>query len=1151
MVGGLMAKFGGMHRASASCLAGLLLIVTASGGRAADPFREQVEPFLKTFCHECHNQERAEAELNLMRYASASALTDDFRQWEHVVTFLKSGEMPPAKAKQPTAAERADILRVIADLMRTESRRLAGDPGIVLPRRLSNAEYNYTIRDLTGVDIRPADSFPVDPASGEGFSNTGEALTMSPSLFKKYFAAAQHVAEHVDFTPSGWSFAPYPVATYADQKKLHEQAILDFYNRHDVNYEAYLAAAWRYRGLLPAGRPANEPAGRPTIEDWAVRQKLSPKYLRSLWETLSGDPAESVFYTRWLRQRWQALPPPGPSANPDVSPRPPQELQSLAGDLRKLGLMLCPLETQAIVSHAGNAPIQHIERRQQTAAARDTFNANLLTAARRYHFEFRDLNKKESIRIVLDVSAVESGDAGGAGGAGREGGSGDTGVSTGGFVILKDLNFSTANSDGYKPNDDKRNSPLVDVLQKHAPDQLVKLIVGKHPSGDVFDPKSVVVPLNSSIELEIPTAAFANEKSINLYVDARLDREHTPSGMARFALRDRRSDGTGKGLEEFPFPLVNPDHASAGRLRESCQSLCAVVPNRFFYVDETRGLSAGFHLIEGFFRDDQPLCRHVLSDGENRELDRLWDELSFGTQIAERMLRGFVFFERSERNFMKHPDFDSFKEEDPELATVASVLRLEQAYFQRSGVKGTEEDLVKHPIHTFFAEIRRGLEQRSEQLKAAQPGYLRQLETFAESAYRRPLTDPEREQLQNFFHKLCAQEEFGIEKAVRASIVRILVSPHFCYRIDPPPPGQSVQPLSDLALASRLSYFLWSSQPDGELLAVAKAGKLHEDAVLRAQTRRMLKDPKVAGFALEFFGPWLRYRDFPGQESVSREVFPAFDAALKQAMFEEPTRLATHLIRRDRPVTGLLNGDTTLVNKRLAQHYGLSFPSESGDEWREVAGLHQQGRSGLLGMAVFLTKNSQPQRTSPVKRGFWVVHHLLGEHIPAPPADVVALPAKETDTNGKTIRQLLASHTDDAKCARCHVRFDSIGLAMEGFDAIGRSRTKDLAGRPADNLVELPSGGKAHGVPEYSQYLVSQRADDFTGTLGRKFLGYALGRSLQLSDQPLLDAMQTKLRAHDYRFGILFETVVTSPQFRNQRCRDFSTAHFRTEVPGD
>jgi hypothetical protein len=308
----------------------------------------------------------------------------------------------------------------------------------------------------------------------------------------------------------------------------------------------------------------------------------------------------------------------------------------------------------------------------------------------------------------------------------------------------------------------------------------------------------------------------------------------------------------------------------------------------------------------------------------------------------------------------------------------------------------------------------------------------------------------------------------------------------------------------------------------------------------------MLKDEKVHGFAQEFFGQWLGYRDFDQKESVDRNVFRDFDEPLKQAMFEEPTRLASHLIRNDLPVTQLLDSNTTFVNGRLARHYGLPVNGNQ-DEWLMVDGMAGQGRGGLLGMAVFLTANSQPQRTSPVKRGFWVVHKVLGEHIPAPPADVVALPAKETDTNGKTIRELLALHVEDVKCARCHVRFDSVGISMEGFDPIGRKRTKDLAGRTVDDVVRLNDGSESRGVPDFVRYLVRNRRDDYVKTLCRKMLGYALGRSLMLSDEDLLEEMRNALDKNGDRFVPLIETIVLSPQFRTQRCRDFSVARYREE----
>jgi hypothetical protein len=363
-------------------------------------------------------------------------------------------------------------------------------------------------------------------------------------------------------------------------------------------------------------------------------------------------------------------------------------------------------------------------------------------------------------------------------------------------------------------------------------------------------------------------------------------------------------------------------------------------------------------------------------------------------------------------------------------------------------------------------------------------------------------------------------------------------------RFTAPAAGDSVAPLPDLALASRLSYFVWAGPPDEELLALAKADRLRDPATLRQQVRRMVRDPKVSRFAQEFFGQWFGYRDFPSREPVNRAVFPAFDDALKQAMFEEPTRLITHLIREDRPITELLNGDASVVNGKLARHYGLPVSDEN---WQVVTGLRDKGRGGLLGMAVFLTANSQPQRTSPVKRGFWVVHKVLGEHIPPPPPDVAVLPAKETEA-GKTVRELLKLHVEDAKCASCHRRFDPVGLAMEGFDPIGRSRSKDLAGRPVDNLVSLPDGKEARGVPAFADHLAKYRKSDFTKTLGHKLLGYALGRSLQLSDQPLLARMQDELAKNDFKLSALFEVVATSPQFRNVRCKDFTPTKFRVET---
>jgi hypothetical protein len=1107
------------HQRLGALLASIVLLgVACPRANGDDAFGDKVAPFMKAYCFKCHNQKTAEGLLNLTRYTSSALIAKDFRQWEHVITFLKEEKMPPKSARQPTVAERAEFLAAVEKLLLIEARKLADDPGAAAPRRLSNAEYNYTIRDLTGFDIRPTATFPVDPASGEGFTNTSEALVMSPSLFKKYYAAGQEVADHVLLTTTGLAFAPFPVVTFSDRQKFYEQAILRFYEQHKIDYTAYLTAAWAYR---------HRPASRRdvTIEAWATESRLSPKYLHSLWIALQDEDATNAFPMQWLRQRWNALPAP---AEPSVIPAETRRaIETLAADIRQLSVQLCVPESPAIISNAGNAPIPHIDRRKRTAAGRDKFRLALLEQpGQRLHWELK--KDKSAAKLIISTANV----------------GGETGD---GYVILNQLNFSSSSPDNYNPRDSKKNLSLRNFLINHAPEQLKQLEFGVHPLGHKVDADSLVLKVPSEIEIEIEPDALKDQRTLRCYAEARLDNQDSKLRTARIGLFSRKPNAD--SLAGYAL-LVAPGQAASGPFAASCEAFCKLFPNRFYFVDETRGISAGFHLIEGFFRDDQPLCNSVLSEEEKRTLDRLWDELYFSTNIHDKMLHGFVFFEREERSFLKHADFNSIREEDPNLGKEENLLRFEQIYLRRSNVTATGADLEKHPIHAFFEDIRQGLKRRAQQMKQAEPAYIRNLQAFAQAAYRRPLTAEENKQLLDFYQSVAGQEEYGIEQAVRTSVIRILVSPHYCYRVEVPPPGKAIQPVADYALAARLSYFLWSSMPDKELLDLAAQGKLNDESTLRTQVRRMLKDPKVSGFALEFFGQWLQYADFLKSESVNRQVYPEFDDVLKQAMFEEPTRFASALMQNDYSVLELLRSDMTFVNKRLARHYGLPFQGTDAD-WVQVTGLLQQGRGGFPGMAVFLTKNSQPARTSPVKRGFWVVHKVLGEHIPAPPANVAVLPAKETEGGNKSVRDLLALHTENAACARCHQRFDFVGLSMEGFDAIGKSRTKDLAGRAIDNLVRLPSGAAARGIPEFAQFLVTERKHEFTHTLCRKLLGFALGRSLELSDKALVEKMQAALEQNDYRFSCLFETVVLSPQFRNQRGRDYIPALSKLEPSGE
>jgi hypothetical protein len=322
--------------------------------------------------------------------------------------------------------------------------------------------------------------------------------------------------------------------------------------------------------------------------------------------------------------------------------------------------------------------------------------------------------------------------------------------------------------------------------------------------------------------------------------------------------------------------------------------------------------------------------------------------------------------------------------------------------------------------------------------------------------------------------------------------------------------------------------------PDAELLARAADGSLDRPEVITAQTRRMLRDKRVRGLAAEFGGNWLDFRRFEQHNSVDRARFPAFGDDLRQAMFEEPVRLIEDAVRHDRSVLDLIYGDYTFVNPTLARHYGM--PQRDGDEtvWVRADDAGRFGRGGLLPMAVFLTQSSPGLRTSPVKRGYWIVRRVLGEEIPPPPPVVPELPQDETKSD-LPLPQMLAQHRANPLCSACHARFDSFGLAFEGYGPVGERRSNDLAGRLVDAVAEFPGGGKGEGLEGVQDYIRKNRQDDYLANLSRKMLAYALSRSLQLSDETVIEEAQAALKKNDYRFGALFETIVTSPQFLNRR----------------
>jgi hypothetical protein len=575
---------------------------------------------------------------------------------------------------------------------------------------------------------------------------------------------------------------------------------------------------------------------------------------------------------------------------------------------------------------------------------------------------------------------------------------------------------------------------------------------------------------------------------------------------------------------------------------------CSVFPDAFLVSERGRVfldgkedknntgrlLSAGFHNMMGYFRDDGPLYELILDPAGQRELDDLWLQFDCVTGSPLRQHYGFLWYERAESSFMATPEFDFARAEDKSTTSEAMIARLNEVYLDKAKRRGANDTAVK-AINDHFRIVSANIRTVEKARLASEPKHVEALKAFTERAFRRPLTEDEADGVAKFYRVLRDQDGLSHDDAVRDTLVSVLMSPNFCYRVDCPAGSEGVQPLANYDLASRLSYFLWSSMPDRELLSHAASGELQKPEVLAAQARRMLRDGRIRGLATEFSGNWLDFRRFEEHNSVDRGRFPSFNDELRQAMFEEPVRFFVDLAQNDRPINEFVDAKHTFINPVLARHYGMPVPNVATDQWVRVDDARPYGRGGLLSMAVFLTKNSPGLRTSPVKRGYWVVRRLLGENIPAPPPNVPELPSDEAKLGELTLRQALARHRADKACAGCHERFDAIGLAYEGYGPIGETRKLDLGGRPVDTRATFPGAGEGSGIEGLRLYLDANRKEEFVENLCRKLLAYALGRSLIPSDDETVSAMRSRLASEGGRFSSLIETIVTSPQFRNRR----------------
>ncbi len=958
----------------------LLVQVTAYG---EDVFEKELRPFLRSHCLECHSGEAPDGKLDLAKLNTLQSISDKHSIWKEMVRRVVSGNMPPkGSSTTPSDTERKQFSEIATKLRREEALRFAGDPGSISVRRLNNAEYNNSLKDLIGVDLKPAREFPVDPANEAGFDNSSESLAMSPALLNKVLGGARDVSSHMVLLPNGIAFASHPVTTDTDRDKYCVQRIVDFYQKQPTDLADYLfAAKWVASGQSEKQMP---------LEKIANRYRISSKYLSEVVAALSppvanGQPGKRIGPMAEVRQRWQAI----------------------------------PMHDEAAARH-------------QCELLRD-----FVLRVR------RELEPKFNMRLKGIHDGAQA------------------------FVLWK-------------------NEQSAKHRRTFVPTTLQSLVLEK-------------LEADVSAVLKSPEEEDSKDR---FYEDLEVFCRSFPDA---FFVSERGRDYLG----------VPKEKQEKGRL-----------------------LSAGFHSMMGYFRDDQPLCDLILSDSDRLELDQLWKDLDFATYAPIRQYQGFLWFERTDHHFLREAEFDFARPENRDAVTEQNIKQLSVLYLAKAERLNASKDQL-NAISDFFTSMNRQIRWVEQARLDAQQAHIGAITKIAERAFRGAFEVGHERELRKYYAHLRSSENLTHEEAIQDLFVWILMSPEFYYRTDLGLSSPDRRPLTNLELANRLSYFLWSGMPDERLMAKARSNQLRDPNVLASEVERMLRDDRVRGLAVEFGSQWLDFQRFQVHNSVDRVRFPQFTDSLREAMYQEPIRFLLDLIQQNRSVLSCIDGQHGFVNAELAKHYGLTEQRVDSDGWVRVSdfsqGISQGERGGLLPMAVFMTQNAPGLRTSPVKRGYWVVRRLLGEQIPPPPPGVPELPSDESQLGELSLRQTLERHRQLEDCAVCHDRFDAIGLAFESYGPVGERRQLDLGNKPIDDSAVFPDGSTGKGLDGLREYILRNRVADFDDNLCRKLLAFALGRTLRLSDDLLIEEMLKNLKSDDHRFGTLIKTIVLSPQFLEKR----------------
>lgn len=1044
------------------------------------------EQLVKKFCIDCHSSEETNAGVNFERLLAEGSFVNEFRRWQTAAIQLEKKYMPPTEAEQPSIEERKQLVSWIRGRVAATAKRHEGEPGNVLIRRLTSAEYGYAIEDLTGLTIDVENGFVPDAVGGAGFTNTGLVQFTQESTLERYLESARTIADHAVVGTGPLTFFRDPGQTGFELSAIDR--ILKIYREHGFRtaageggkpfgldrYSKAFFAAWQFENRVAAGESDL------MIAECAASVGLDARFAEYIHSVVTRP--EPSFPTSVVAQAWRQL----PRLRKDLGRA---EIADVAKRCEKISNLLLDWQNRfgANTDAKEEAPI---------------LRADLFDVKRTQPFEM-NVNWPEGTKTAHLVLAVES--------ANRNG-------DPDAVVVWRDAKIQFR--DYAKVLQDPK--PLRDSL---TPQTLKHLGFGNHPRGGKVDQNGFVTVGTKppSFELPIPVGA----RSARLLVTAELDIDHGEDCIVRCTIRQLEETDQGKSVSGL---LANPKGNTYSKWKEGVLEFARLLPQMSQRepapsdrdpipapIDATYNNAERnyFHTHMKYFRDDEFLVKNILDDQTRRELDEAWTDL----------LGSFDFHDTWLSFLARKFEFDLEKRtiSDIDAAWIATIPEDAQPYVSK--------------LKTDFDRVQ-------SQFAAAESRHVADVVAFASRAWRRPLTSLEENQLHSYYRALRDQSKLDHRPAIVALLSRVLVSPGFLYRSERTPElaeadGDGVSPLTDWELASRLSFLIWSSVPDEELLRAAAAGRLRQKEQLRSQLTRMLADPKSHRFSTEFFGQWFGFYRFHQFRGIDPERFPEFDDALRKDLYEEAKSFFDFIVKRNRPVNEILSADYSFVNPQLASHYGYSISNENSSRMQRVEWGRSLQRGGLLRLGAVLATTSAPRRTSPVKRGDWILRRVLGTAVPPPPADAGSIAADEVVASGKSIRQRLEAHRREPSCHNCHSRFDAFGFALENFDPLGRFRKNYRDGKPVETSGILRDETEIAGADGLRKYLLSQQSR-FHETLARRLLGYSLGRRESVGDLALIDQLKEDMK-RGRGIADLLNRIVASRQFRYHRSQSEPT----------